>query len=69
MRWGSIGLRSVLMRFAARLRFPTLFWLTVAILALDLVVPDVVPFVDEIALTLTALVLANLRKRLRTRAD
>jgi len=53
---------SGLVGFASRLRFPWLLALTLAILAVDLLVPDLVPFVDEILLSLAALVLAGLRK-------
>lgn len=51
-----------LLRFASRLRFPTLFGITLTLFLLDLVVPDVVPFADEILLGLGALVLARWRK-------
>lgn len=52
-----------LLSFATRLRFPWLLALTVGLLLVDIVVPDLVPFVDEILLSLTALVLASFRKR------
>jgi hypothetical protein len=48
--------------FASRLRFPWLLALTAAILVADLLVPDLIPFVDEILLALATLVLAGLRK-------
>lgn len=48
--------------FASRLRFPWLLALTLFILLVDLFVPDVIPFVDEILLSLAALVLTGLRK-------
>jgi hypothetical protein len=48
--------------FASRLRFPWLLALTLAILAVDLLVPDIIPLADEILLSLAALVLAGLRK-------
>ena len=48
--------------FAGRLRFPTLFFLTAALFALDLVVPDAIPFADEVLLGLAALVLSRWRK-------
>jgi hypothetical protein len=48
--------------FASRLKFPTLFKLTLAIFILDLLVPDLIPFVDEILMGLTALILANWKK-------
>ena len=49
--------------FLAKLSFPRLFALTAALFALDLVVPDLVPFVDELLLGLGTLLLANFRKR------
>jgi hypothetical protein len=50
-------------RFAARLRYPQLFLLTAALFALDLLVPDAIPFADEVLLGLGTLVLAGLRRR------
>jgi hypothetical protein len=50
-------------RFAAGLRFPTLFGLVAALFVIDLVVPDLVPFMDEILLALATLLLGSLRKR------
>jgi hypothetical protein len=47
---------------AAQLRFPWLLAMTVLLLLIDLAVPDLIPFVDEILLSLTALVLASFRK-------
>ena len=51
-----------LLSFASQLRFPWLLALTVGLLLADLVIPDLIPFVDEILLSLTALVLASFRK-------
>ena len=39
-------------RFAAKLRFPTLFLITAGLFLLDLVIPDVIPFADELLLGL-----------------
>lgn len=39
-------------RFASRLRFRKLFLITAGLFLLDVVVPDLVPFVDEILLGL-----------------
>jgi len=50
-------------RFAAGLRFPTLFGLVAALFVIDLLVPDLVPFIDEILLALGTLLLGSLRKR------
>ena len=48
--------------FAARLRFPTLFWITAGIFLVDLIVPDFIPFADEILLGLATLILSNLQR-------
>jgi hypothetical protein len=53
---------ATLLRFAGRMRFPTLFWITAALFLLDVVVPDILPFADEILLGLGALVLSRWRK-------
>jgi hypothetical protein len=52
-----------LLAFAARLRFPQLFLLTGAVFALDLVIPDVIPFADEILLGLVTALLGSIRKK------
>ncbi len=54
-----------LMGYAAGLRFPRLLAVTAALFVLDLLVPDVIPFVDEILLGLTALLLGSFKKRRR----
>jgi hypothetical protein len=59
--WNAI--RDRLMRYAAGLRFPRLLAVTAALFVLDLIIPDVVPFVDEILLGLISLLLASLKKR------
>lgn len=51
--------------FASRLRYPQLFFLTAAIFVVDLVVPDPIPFVDEILLGLLTLLLGGLADRHR----
>jgi hypothetical protein len=45
------------------LRFPWLLALVATVFLLDLFIPDVVPFADEIVLGLVTLVLTGLRKR------
>ena len=50
------------MRYASRLRFPKLLVLAGLIFVLDLVVPDMIPFADEILLGLITMLLANLKK-------
>lgn len=49
-------------RFAGRLRFPQLFLATLALFLIDLVVPDLVPFADELLLGLTTLLLGSWKK-------
>lgn len=59
-------IRNRLMTFAAQLRFPKLLLLTAILFGIDLLVPDVIPFADEILLGLTAMILGSLKKK---RAD
>jgi hypothetical protein len=47
----------------ARLRFPVLFLTCAALFVLDLVVPDVIPFADEVLLGLATALLASWRTR------
>ena len=53
----------MLPRFTSRLRFPQLFALTLAVFVVDLFVPDMIPFIDEVLLGLTTLLLANWKQR------
>lgn len=48
---------------AAQLRFPKLFALTAALFVADLLVPDAIPFADELLLGLATALLASWRKR------
>lgn len=52
-----------LSRFIERLRFPQLFVLAAFLLGIDLVIPDVIPFLDEALLALLTAMLAMLRRR------
>lgn len=49
--------------YAAKLRFPTLFKITAALFAINLLVPDMIPFIDEILLGLGTALLASFKKR------
>ncbi len=49
-------------RRLAGLRFPTLFLILAGVFALDLLIPDFVPFVDELLLGLATLLVGRLRK-------
>lgn len=53
----------LLQRYAARLRYPYLFALVAAVFFVDLVVPDVIPFADEIVLGLLTVLLGRLRRK------
>ena len=59
------GIRGPLTRLLRRLnlRFPALFLLLLALTLLDLLVPDVLPFVDEIVLALLTTILGLWRDR------
>ena len=46
------ALSALVARYLSRLRFPRLFALTAVLFGADLVLPDVIPFADEILLGL-----------------
>jgi len=56
-------LLSPVLRFLNRLSYPRLFALTAALFVFDVVIPDFVPFIDELLLGLGTLLLANWKKR------
>ena len=49
-------------RLVSNLRFPQLFMLVATLFLVDLVIPDLVPFADEILLGLLAVLLASLER-------
>ncbi len=49
-------------RFASRLRFPQLFAFTATLFVLDMLIPDLIPFIDELLLGLVTLLLGMWRK-------
>jgi len=49
-------------RIFGRLRFPQLFAVAAVLFVLDLLVPDLIPFVDEILLGLLTLLLGSLQR-------
>ena len=51
------------MVYAGRLRFPYLFLITLVAFILNLIIPDAIPFADEILLGLITALLASLKKR------
>lgn len=57
-------LTAPLVGFASKLRFPTLFKITLALMLVSWLWPfDPIPFIDEIVTALATLVLANWRRR------
>lgn len=57
--------RTAALALAARLRFPWLFALTAGLFLLDVLIPDPLPFFDELLLGLVALLFGAWRKRRR----
>ena len=58
-----------LMRYAQSLRFPYLFLIVVGLFFVDLIIPDVIPFGDEILLGLGATLLASMKRRVDARTE
>jgi hypothetical protein len=52
-----------LLRWAESLRFPRLAMVTAALFIADVLLPDFIPFIDEILLGLGTLLLANIKRR------
>ena len=52
-----------LIAYVAKLRFPALFAITAILFILDSLIPDFIPFVDEILLGLGAALLGSWKKR------
>lgn len=52
-----------LIAYLSGLRFPILFTITVLLFLIDLAIPDVIPFADEILLGLVAALLGAWKKR------
>lgn len=50
-------------KYAERLRFPQLFLVTAGLFVLDLLIPDFIPYADELFLALLTLLLGSWRKR------
>jgi hypothetical protein len=54
---------TIVTQSAGRLRYPKLLALTAFVFVADLLIPDLIPFVDEILLGLGTLLLSRLRAR------
>lgn len=57
------GVAGMVLRWASRLRFPYLFFLTLILFVLNLFIPDALPMADELIMGLCALLLASIRKK------
>ena len=56
------GIVPLCLHYVQGSRAPQLFALTVALFILDLVIPDIIPMIDELLLGLAAMFLASWRK-------
>ncbi|MDH4066435.1 MAG: hypothetical protein OEW19_18695 [Acidobacteriota bacterium] len=55
--------KTLVTRWVSGLRFPQLFTFTAALFVIDFLVPDLIPFLDEILLAAATLLLANLKSK------
>lgn len=53
--------RTFVTRWIAKLKFPQLFTFVAALFFVDFLVPDMIPFLDEILLAAATVLLANLK--------
>ncbi len=58
-------LTSTVKKHGEKMRFPKLFVLILVLFVLDLLLPDMVPFIDEILLGLLAVVLGLVKEKVR----
>ena len=56
------GVYGAVLRYLGRLRFPTVFFLAATLFVVDSLVPDVIPFADEILLGLVTIAIGRLKK-------
>jgi hypothetical protein len=57
-----ISMIEIFLKNANQLRFRNLFFMVLALFFVDLLIPDFIPFIDEIILGLLAIILANWKK-------
>ena len=60
---------TLLQGFLTRLRFPQLFMLAAGLFLFDLIIPDLLPFVDEILLAIGTLILGSMQKTVSPPTD
>ncbi len=58
----STSIIKIFLKNANQLKFRNLFFLVTCLFLIDLLVPDFIPFIDEIILGLMAIILANWKK-------
>ena len=56
-------IRTLLGSFGAKLRFPQLFIIAATLFFVDLLIPDMIPFIDEILLGLLTLLLGSMQNK------
>ena len=61
---GAMG--RLITRMTANMRFPTLFLIVGGLFLVDLVVPDLIPFYDEILLAMLTVLIGSVRRRGQT---
>ncbi len=61
---GTIG--KLITRMTAGMRFPTLFLVVGGLFLLNLIVPDLIPFYDEILMAMLTVLVASFRRRGQT---
>ena len=59
---GTVG--KLITRLTAGMRFPTLFLIVGGLFLLNLIVPDPIPFYDEILMAMLAVLVASFRRRM-----
>ncbi|MEN8175012.1 MAG: DUF6116 family protein [Pseudomonadota bacterium] len=62
MKASRVAVSGALLKYAAGLRFKQLFFLSGALFLLDVLIPDLIPFADELLLGLLTLLFGAWRK-------
>lgn len=65
--WLANKLFGPLRRFLERRRFPTLFLVLAALFGANLVIPDAIPFIDELIMLVATVIVGSFRSRRRDR--
>lgn len=63
------GVYGAVLRYLGGLRFPAVFFLAVTLFVVDLIVPDTIPFADEILLGLVTILIGRLKRPTQTAVD